>query len=977
MFTDLTLNVDDFPYTVAQLQRSSNTKLKSFTVSKVGNTLIFVSHTHGFWVIFETTGDVKIGLASSLTTTVDGLCGYFNGKPNDDKRLPNGQPAVSTVEFGDSWSVATTGKNNSHDLCEPHACPKDVQDIAFNMCNTVKHDTFQACAKTVNIDRFVTQCMETACDCLMATQSVNAKRPTLSVESAVVKECKCTALQNFVAKCLATDESIHMDTWRTVHECRAECPTGLVHRDCYRRKCEPTCDSISTDSDDCPTLPGTCFPGCYCPEGTVRKGLECVPLTACRDCVCDGFGKSQYLTYDRRNFTFDGNCTYLLSRDLQVKDAFTFQVYATMGRCDQPSVKNTKQAKPISSKNKTSTCTQALHILYGPHIVHLQKEPKNLIKVLVDGIEVKNLPLDKDWIQINANPGRDIQIRLPKSHVDVGAAFADMAFTIRVPSIKYGAKMEGLCGDCNGNPSDDLRANPKAKKPAKSDSVRDVIQTWLADEPKLPKEQQCISQDEAENSCIALNPDQDPCFEILDEKTFGRCHLIVEPATYLSACQQDLCKTGPDQLGACKYLANYAAECSRNDICVDWKRGLCRSNNTCPVGMAYQPCGCPKTCDTVIRDSKRLSSYSKNAVADELYCSVPKTEGCFCPPGKVNQNGKCIPQKECQPCDTNGHFAGDKWSPDKCTECTCNVDQQTRCVKRECPKIGNNCEIGYKQTNETSTVECCPIFKCVATNEYFPVPPKCANATVPACKENEVLRNIVGADGCPRLVCKCKPYDQCPPLIIHILKPGQAMITDTTGCCPLHKVVCDKSKCPTKPVKCEQQFYEVKTLDPKTPDQCCSEYECLPPKNACIVEENEGKKVLKSIGDVWFTSNPCLTKRCAYGPNGLAIIVEDLETCPKTTCPLSSELKTDADKCCGVCRQTHCLFDGDVHKIDSEWKSEDNCTAFTCLRLNDTFVVNSMKETCPDVSDCPDNQRYFEGCCQRCKPTVLDQSKFI
>jgi von Willebrand factor len=79
-------------------------------------------------------GDVKVGLSSKFTKTVDGLCGFYNGKPEDDKRMPNGLPAQTTLEFGDSWLSDEKYK----ETCEPHVCPKHLQDFAWNMCNAVK-----------------------------------------------------------------------------------------------------------------------------------------------------------------------------------------------------------------------------------------------------------------------------------------------------------------------------------------------------------------------------------------------------------------------------------------------------------------------------------------------------------------------------------------------------------------------------------------------------------------------------------------------------------------------------------------------------------------------------------------------------------------------------------------------------------------------------------------------------------------------
>lgn len=42
--------------------------------------------------------------------------------------------------------------------------------------------------------------------------------------------------------------------------------------------------------------------------------------------VCDGFGDPQYVGFDRSNFTFNGNCTYVAARDVSPTGEHTFQV---------------------------------------------------------------------------------------------------------------------------------------------------------------------------------------------------------------------------------------------------------------------------------------------------------------------------------------------------------------------------------------------------------------------------------------------------------------------------------------------------------------------------------------------------------------------------------------------------------------------------------------------------------------------------
>lgn len=73
----------------------------------------------------------------------------------------------------------------------------------------------------------------------------------------------------------------------------------------------------------------------------------------------------------------------------------------------------------------------------------------------------------------------------------------------------------------------------------------------------------------------------------------------------------------------------------------------------------------------------------------------------------------------------------------------------------------------------------------------------------------------------------CIPKDQCKPL--DKLTPTQIgfkSAVDATGCCPVAKLVCDKSLCPNRPSQCAEAFYTVKTLKTAAETNCCDEYAC-------------------------------------------------------------------------------------------------------------------------------------------------------
>lgn len=87
-----------------------------------------------------------------------------------------------------------------------------------------------------------------------------------------------------------------------------------------------TCENFN-EPDPCPTVEGLCVSGCFCPEGTVRSGDTCVPVSRCRDCVCEALGDHKYIGFDRNNLVFNGNCSYLLSRGLlAARPNYTYEV---------------------------------------------------------------------------------------------------------------------------------------------------------------------------------------------------------------------------------------------------------------------------------------------------------------------------------------------------------------------------------------------------------------------------------------------------------------------------------------------------------------------------------------------------------------------------------------------------------------------------------------------------------------------------
>lgn len=163
------------------------------------------------------------------------------------------------------------------------------------------------------------------CDCMASTQ---ATAPTAAIAA---ERCSCQAMSVMAMECHDSHPAVDLSGWRSKYDCSVDCGSGgAVFHECSKQRCETTCLN-KMKANECPELPHLCYPGCVCPDGLLRNSDDvCVKPSECRDCVCDGFGDPQYFSFDRQNFTFNGNCTYVAARDkllpFESKTEHDFQV---------------------------------------------------------------------------------------------------------------------------------------------------------------------------------------------------------------------------------------------------------------------------------------------------------------------------------------------------------------------------------------------------------------------------------------------------------------------------------------------------------------------------------------------------------------------------------------------------------------------------------------------------------------------------
>ncbi|XP_063233046.1 hemocytin isoform X2 [Bacillus rossius redtenbacheri] len=991
LYSDQRVGIDGHTYNADQVQ---NMEYQDYAIYKVGDSLHMISFTYLFWVTINSQANVMVGVEGSLFGRVDGLCGFFDGLLEDDKRKSDGSLAHTTKEFGNSWA-----RNNNSEACRPETCPLETREKAFKMCSVVREKPLSLCKDRVKVDQFVARCVQSVCSCLLSNSSD--------------ADCKCKALANFVTDCQMADSGVDLSSWRVAHDCPSSCPPELVHYECYRRQCERSCSNLQ-EEDPCPPT-SICFPGCFCPEGLVRDKDRCVKPSQCRDCVCDGFGDPQYISFDRTNFAFNGNCTYVAARDVKENGIHDFEVLVTNGKCNH---------------DQKSTCTKAVSILFEDHAIGIAaSEADYALEAMVDGNVVTNYPLNSDWLILDGSPEKKLTIFIPKIQLEVSYFFENFGFVVRLPSHLYGGKTEGLCGNCNHDPADDLRTSEGAL----TNDTDQFGMSWL--QAELSSREEC--RNAPPTRCQPLPSDEDVCQNLLDDARFGECHAIVNPEPYHEACKSDVCNSTEAVAVACRVFEAYARECLREGVCVSW-----RSRHICPYrcdeGLEYRcGSGCTETCDN-------YEQYRKNPSS----CLLSKVDSCFCPAGKVLRNGTCVEESRCKPCDENGHYSGDKWNADACTECSC-TGTMLECKKTTCPPVDRMCNpplVPVVIANASDT-RCCPDYSCRPAD----VNPPCPEVQKPNCRDDQVSELITKADNCPTYICRCKTSEEClrdseaemelgvmaqdePPL-----SPGFQLVLDTSGCCERSVRVCNRTACPGPP-RCPQ-FHDLAEL-PASEGLCCPSHSCEPPTDVCLYEyeyianskggerkRNHTEKftVKKAPGSSW-QDGPCRECRCAgdapgeYRPAcsvtrcarpeddpGAADYVLDLvpvrgQCCPEAarvacrdddgnvhqagvTWPSSSgdrckivSCQSAADgnvqkvtierscikscdlgfryepsppesaECCGQCKQVACVDDGKLYEKDSTWYSPDHCTKYNCRSANGSFQVLSETKSCPEVS---------------------------
>uniref|UniRef100_A0A673Y3K0 Zonadhesin, like n=1 Tax=Salmo trutta TaxID=8032 RepID=A0A673Y3K0_SALTR len=628
----------------------------------------------------------QISVPSSYSDKMCGLCGDYDGNPNNDFTKPDGSQVTSSKDFGNSWKTEededVTCKPDTNP--DPHCDPSLEAEVSKpENCGklTATKGPFRECIALVDPSPFFQSCVYDMCRFVGQQQML------------------CDQLQVYTDACLSAGIKVH--PWREPDFCPLACPPNSSYSMCVS-SCPETCLGVSGP----PGCSEVCVEGCECNLGFILSDDKCVPVKDCgcvnfsgdyhpvgdawylegckEKCVCLGGGVLQchnttctpaescglqdgelgcypletgictvqgdphYTSFDKKVHNFMGSCSYTLTKPCDESSGLPYFTVDT-------------QNEHRGSNKKVSYVRAVMVKVYGMTVI-LGKGRRIQVNgtlvttpvTLTSGVKIY---LSGKFVVLETTFG--LRVRFDGNH------HAD----VTLPSF-YNGQLCGLCGNFNDQPGDD-NIKPDGKPAV---NTNELGESWQVPDDRTDcthggGEEECDPKVEAE----AVKPTS--CGMISDPNgIFKPCHAVVPPNIYQANCVYDQCATGGETVALCQAIESYADLCALAGVPIAW-----RNNTFCPLkclpGSHYEPCGsaCPSSCQNPTFNST---------------CNQPCVEGCVCDLGLLLSGDKCVPPSQCGCTDEDNNYrpVGDSWFTElDCSErCRCNPGNNMTCEPWQC-----------------------------------------------------------------------------------------------------------------------------------------------------------------------------------------------------------------------------------------------------------------------------------------------------
>ncbi|XP_032009763.1 mucin-5B [Hylobates moloch] len=585
------------------------------------------------------------------------------------------------------------------------------------------------------------------------------------------------------------------------------------------------------------------------------------------ECICSMWGGSHYSTFDGTSYTFRGNCTYVLMREIHARFG-NLSLYLDNNYC-------AASATAASCPRALSIHYKSMDIVLTVTMVHGKEEGLTLF----DKIPVSS-GFSKNGVLVSVTGTTTMRVDIPALGVSV--TFDGHVFQARLPYSLFHNNTEGQCGTCTNNQRDDCLQRDGTT----AASCKDMAKTWLVPDsrkdgcwaptgtPPTASPPAPVSSTPTPSPC----PPQPLC-DLMLSQVFAECHDLVPPGPFFNACISDHCGGRPEV--PCQSLEAYAALCRTQGVCSDWRGatgGLC--DLTCPPTKVYKPCGRiqPATCN----------SRNQNPQLEGL------AEGCFCPEDQILFNahtGICVQACPCVGPDGFPKFPGERWVSN-CQSCVCDEGSvSVQCKPLPCEAQGQPLPCSrpgfVTVTRPRADNPCCPETVCVCDTTTCP-------QSLPVCPPGQELI-------CTQEEGDCCPTFRCRPQLCSYNGTFYGVGATFPGALPCHTCTCLSGDTQDPTVQCQEdacnnttcpQGFEYK----RVAGQCCGE--CM--QTACLTPDGQPVQ----LNETWVNSrvDNCTVYLCEV-EGGVHLLTPQPASCPDVSSCRGSLRKTG---CCYSCEEDSC-----------------------------------------------------------------------
>ncbi|XP_039251867.2 zonadhesin-like isoform X1 [Styela clava] len=608
-------------------------------VIRTSGRFIELSTNFDMTVTYDGQGYVSLGLPDKYSGNTEGLCGNYNHSPEDDFAVQGGLVVLTeTNTFGNHYLIPTTNPAkscNSVDVMIESSCLDSNNLMQFeDECSVITNsDGPIAACYSVESETFHQNCLYDVC---YHNGSNDASESSIA---AYVENCQRRGIEinewrsSLNKSCVCDKDNVQSDL-----ECVPLSDCGCKFEGKYYKNREAQLSWQCTRRCEC--LNGVTFCNLHtCNESETCKRNILGQETCVKDFedsahVCRAWGSPHYTTFDGSGwYDFNGRCGYIMSASytLPPNDPRWFLVSAKGGSRDQ---------------------TQRILFLES---VQVQLQDKAL-----DIVMYKNgtITMNNDRV-LEARTKLFTISRSGRSAIVSTPYGLEVSFTGQVMYIKlnesYKGQVRGLCGDYNGDPSDDLLL-PSGSMASSHDQFVGGYQLGS-----------CLSDHATSYVCSPERVDMwksiDYCGALLNpDGQFSSCHQHVDPEMFTEKCLFDVCVTEGDKSVLSQVFEEYVDACKREgiDLC-NWRSVTGISQLQCPSHSTYN--GCSSSCqDTCFNPSASIN------------CRNTTVEDCVCDAGYLLEGTRCVTPRECG-CTKDGLYISNGdiiVNSDTNVECKCN-----------------------------------------------------------------------------------------------------------------------------------------------------------------------------------------------------------------------------------------------------------------------------------------------------------------